>query len=231
MYSINKTNRRTGKWTEDEDIKLKDAVQKHGGKDWDAIAALVPGRMRNQCHHRWHNALDPNIDQTNERSGKWTGDEDIKLKEAVRLHGGKGWIAIAALVPGRTREQCHTRWRNNLRCSIDGATRRRGKWTEEEDIKLKDSVHTHAGKDWAAIGALVPGRTRYQCHTRWYNAFESSINLVTGRTGKWTEDEDTKLKDSVHMHGGKDLAAIAALVPGRTRTQCLNRWYKTLDQK
>jgi hypothetical protein len=32
-----------GTWSEDKDIKLKDAVQRHGGKDWGAIAALVPG--------------------------------------------------------------------------------------------------------------------------------------------------------------------------------------------
>jgi ABC-type uncharacterized transport system permease subunit len=29
----------------------------------------------------------------------------------VQLHGGKGWVAIAAMVPGRIR-QCHSRWYN-----------------------------------------------------------------------------------------------------------------------
>jgi hypothetical protein len=37
---------RTGKWAEDEDIKLKDAVETHGGNNWGAIAALVPGRTK-----------------------------------------------------------------------------------------------------------------------------------------------------------------------------------------
>jgi hypothetical protein len=49
---------RTGKWVEDEDSKLKDAVQTHGGKNWVAIAALVPGRSKQQCRSRWHRALD-----------------------------------------------------------------------------------------------------------------------------------------------------------------------------
>jgi hypothetical protein len=36
-------------------------------------------------------------------------DEDIKLKEAVLMYGGRNWAAIAAQVPGRTRKQCHNR--------------------------------------------------------------------------------------------------------------------------
>jgi hypothetical protein len=36
---------------------------------------------------------------------------------------------------------------------------RTGKWAEDEYIGLKDAVQTHGDKDWAAITALVPGRT------------------------------------------------------------------------
>jgi hypothetical protein len=34
------------------DIKLKNAVQTHGCKDWGAVAALVPGRTKKQCYNR-----------------------------------------------------------------------------------------------------------------------------------------------------------------------------------
>jgi hypothetical protein len=40
------TTARAGKWTTDEDITLKDAVEKYNGADWVAIAALVLGRMK-----------------------------------------------------------------------------------------------------------------------------------------------------------------------------------------
>jgi hypothetical protein len=33
---------------ENEDMKLKDAKQMHDGMNWDAIAALVPGRTKRQ---------------------------------------------------------------------------------------------------------------------------------------------------------------------------------------
>jgi hypothetical protein len=39
----------------------------------------------------------------------------MKLKAALQIHGGKDWAAVAALVPGRTRIQCHSRWRKACR--------------------------------------------------------------------------------------------------------------------
>jgi hypothetical protein len=68
---------------------LKNAVSMHGGKDWAAIAAMVPGRTKSQCYQRWHYALDPSIDQANSRTGKWTADEDTKLQGAVQTHGAR----------------------------------------------------------------------------------------------------------------------------------------------
>jgi hypothetical protein len=42
----------TGKWIEDKDKKLKDAVGPHGTKNWKKLAALVPGRTKIQCGKR-----------------------------------------------------------------------------------------------------------------------------------------------------------------------------------
>jgi hypothetical protein len=56
-----------------------------------------------------------------------------------------------------------------------------------------------------------------------------SIALTARRTGKWTEDEDSQLHISVQTHNCKNWAAIAVLVPGRTKMQCFDRWRNTLD--
>jgi hypothetical protein len=53
---------------------------------------------------------------------------------------------------------------------------------------------------------------------------EAAITTAS-RSGRWTTDEDNKLKDAVQMHGGKDWAAIAALIPCRTLLQCTKRWH------
>jgi myb proto-oncogene protein len=228
--SIDKANERTGKWTADEYIKLKDAVQTHGGKNWGAIAALVPGRTKNQCRHRWHDVLNSSIARASGRTGKWTEDEDSKLRNAVHRHGGKDWAAISALVPDRTIHQCSSRWHDALNpASIDGANGRTGKWSKDEDSKLKDAVQTHCGKDWAAISALVPGRTKKQCLSRWYDALNPNISLTGRHTGKWTAVEDSKLKDAIQEHGDKNWGAIAALVQTRTGKQCSSRWHDVLN--
>ncbi len=95
---------RKGSWTADEDRKLKDAVQTHGGKNWAVITALIPGRTRSQSTGRWHSFLQDSIDEvTVGSSGERTEDEDEddKLKNAASMHGSKEWVAIATLVPGR----------------------------------------------------------------------------------------------------------------------------------
>jgi hypothetical protein len=221
---------REGKWTADEDSKLKDAVQTHGAKNWAAISALVPSRTKKQCSSRWHDALNPSIGRATGCNGKWIAVEDSKLKDAVQTHGAKNWAAISALIPSRTKKQCYNRWHGVLHPSIDRATGCNGKWIAVEDSKLKDAVHMHGGKNWKEIALLVPGRTKQQCCDRWHDALDPSIDRTPpGRTGKWAEDEDSKLKDAVQTHGGKDWAAIASLVPGRVEKQCWSRWHDVLD--
>jgi hypothetical protein len=165
----------------DEDIKLKDAVQTHGGKKWDAIAALVPGRTRTQSRSRWVDVLDPNIDRTIGRTGTWSEDEDIKLNDAVQTHGGKNGGDIAAVVPGRTKILCWCRWHRALVPDIGRASWRTGNWTSAEDIKLKDPVQTYGGKDWDAIAVLVPGRTRIQCRDRWKKHIDPNRRTIRGK--------------------------------------------------
>jgi hypothetical protein len=54
--------------------------------------------------------VDPSIDLATGRTGTWTAVEESKLKDAVTTYGGKNWVAISALLPGRTKMQCYQRW-------------------------------------------------------------------------------------------------------------------------
>jgi hypothetical protein len=98
----------------------------HGGKNWGAIAELIPGRTKHQCNNRWHDILDLSINRMNGRRGKWAEGEDSKLKDAVETHGGKNWVAISPLVPGRTKSQCFRRWQDVLDPSIGRVSGRTG---------------------------------------------------------------------------------------------------------
>jgi hypothetical protein len=226
------------RWTLEEDAELASAVGNTGKIewgvrhriDWAVISSLVQGRTRNQCSKRWHaflkESLAPAIE---ELDTVWTTDEDSKLTSAVQRHGGKKWVTVAKLLPGRTKIQCKCRWNDFLKHSIDQAAVRLGTWTEDEDNKLKDAVHIHRGKQWGIIATLVPGRTKAQCSGRWYSALNPSVVLTAGHSGKWTEDEDNMLTYAIHVHGDKGWTGITALVPGRTRKQCHYRWHKCLN--
>jgi myb proto-oncogene protein len=132
------------------------------------------------------------------RKREWRANGDNTLKDAVQMHGGKNWAAIAVLVPGRLEKRFYKRWHDVLDPSIDRASGRMGSWRADEDDKLRDAVQTHGGKNWATIAALVPGRSQNQCYNRWYNALNRSIDLTGGRAGIWTlDDEEGKLKDAV----------------------------------
>jgi hypothetical protein len=222
------------RWTAEEDTKLTAAVEtackKQWGRkyrtDWDAITALVPGLTKRQCQNRWNNCLGPTSSEPTAYVGKWTAEEDAKLADAAEKHNGEDWEATAALVPGQTIQQCRDRWYNVLLSKNDEETAGRSKlkWTADEDAKLTDAVEKYNGENWAAISALVMGRTRRRCRDRWHNVLLSKKNETTARGGKWTKEEDAKLADAVEKHNGENWAAISSLIPGRTKIQCQGRW-------
>jgi hypothetical protein len=157
-------------WTTEEDAKLTEVVTELGC-NWVAAAALVPGRTNLQCRNRWVRYLDPTIEHA---TGKWTVEEDTMLTEAV-AELGKDWVAVAALVLGRTDKQCRQKYVDNLNTNIN-----KGKWTPEEDAKLIATV-MELGNDWVRVAALVPRRTNAQCRKRWVGYLDPTIERTAGR--------------------------------------------------
>jgi hypothetical protein len=90
--------------------------------------------------------MDPIINPTTTRTGKWTADENKTLKLVVPTHGAINWEESAALIPGRTKRQCSKKWHNAF-SNIDPATARMCDWTAEEDEKVKDAVRALGGKN------------------------------------------------------------------------------------
>jgi hypothetical protein len=102
----------------------------------------------------------------------------------------------------------------------DGATRATARsWTTDEDAQLTSAVTNTSKKkcgrkrekeygkyyktDWDAVSALVLGRTKLQCRKRRHYLLDPIIGRANGRTGKWAEDEDSKLKDAIQTHSVK----------------------------
>jgi hypothetical protein len=191
--NVDRTTPCPGMWTLAEDRKLIAGVREVGN-DWVRVAAMVPGRTNMQCHFRWFTYLAPAIDRTTAYNkwteGPWKPEEDAMLMDAVKRLG-EDWVRVAARVPGRTNDQCSSRWCKHLDPNVDRTTARTGKWTLAEDDKLTEGVREF-GEQWIRVAAMVPGRTNLQCRFRWVTHLAPTIHRKTVYN-KWTAEEDAML--------------------------------------
>ncbi|KAJ3076006.1 Myb-like DNA-binding domain protein, partial [Quaeritorhiza haematococci] len=193
-----------GKWTVEEDQRLKTGIELYGEGEWKRISSLVATRSAEQCSARWRRSLSPDI-----KKGKWTAEEHRLLERGIKLFGEGNWIEIAKIIPGRTVDQCWRRWNRTESPDI-----KKGPWTKEEDELLRRGVTLFGVGNWADIAAIVPGRTDNQCCNRWREYARPGI-----KKGKWTKEEDGLLRTGVAKHGIGKWRAISEDIPGRTSFQ------------
>ncbi|ORY78550.1 Homeodomain-like protein [Protomyces lactucae-debilis] len=162
------------RWSEEEDVLLRQAISEHGETKWALVATMVPGRTPMQCSTRWQGALNTSI-----HKGKWLPEEDAILIKAVAEwqawhtsedRGCIPWANIAATLPrSRTGVQALARWSEALDPRI-----KKGKWTAEEDASLMYGIQQH-GKTWIKVADAVRGRTQRQCRTRFMQISEKKV--------------------------------------------------------
>ncbi|TVU41062.1 hypothetical protein EJB05_14553, partial [Eragrostis curvula] len=185
--------------------------------NWDKIAAMyLPGRSGAECESRWLNCDDPLINHN-----AWTVEEEKRLLFIVQEKGMCNWINIAAtLGTQRTPFQCLARYQRSLNPHIINKA-----WTKEEDLQLKAAVETFGDNNWQLVSTSLDGRTGSQCSNRWRKTLHPER---TGR-GRWSLDEDKCLMVAVKLFRSGSWNRISQFVPGRTQSQCRERWKDVLD--
>ncbi|XP_052790341.1 uncharacterized protein LOC128224515 isoform X1 [Mya arenaria] len=195
------------KWSEDEDKKLEELVEKHNMRDWKAIAEeLGTNRTPYQClQHYQEEHFD--YDQS-----PWTEAEDELLKEVVETcRYGSGvipWPQVAYYIERRSTKMCEMRW-----SKVDPSLTH-GRWTEAEDMALLAAVQLMGNAcDWNVIKDFVPGRNAMQCRERFLKSLDSSVNF----------DHFTYTEDRIVLQSYNDLGAEWATIAGRLkgRTDCM----------
>ncbi|KAF8898459.1 hypothetical protein BD779DRAFT_1484033 [Infundibulicybe gibba] len=142
-------------WTDEEDKRLKHAVENYGEFDnWKTIALSVPGRTNKACRKRWLHSLSPSV-----KKSAWTRDEDKRLTELFNVYGPK-WSTIARHITGRTDDACSKRYREALDPNL-----KKDEWTPEEDHKLLE-VYSRIGGRWGKVGQELQ-RSGLGCRNRW----------------------------------------------------------------
>ena len=90
-----KKKSRKFKFSTEEDISLKELVDKHGTSNWAVVASAFPGRTPRQCRDRWNHYLSQDPFQL-----PWTDEEDKALMKHYEEVGSK-WTVIARYFPSR----------------------------------------------------------------------------------------------------------------------------------
>ncbi|XP_073147721.1 transcription factor MYB1-like [Henckelia pumila] len=103
---------------------------------------------------------------------------------------------------------------------------RKGAWSKEEDVLLKNCVHQFGEGKWH----LVPLRTglnrcRKSCRLRWLNYLRPNITR-----GNFTKDE-IDLLIRLHKLLGNRWSLIAGRIPGRTANDVKNFWNTRMEKK
>jgi hypothetical protein len=101
---------------------------------------------------------------------------------------------------------------------------RKGKFTSEEDVLIKELVAKH-GRDWSLIAKQLPGKNRKKIKERFDNFLSKKINRMP-----FSEAEDQKILDLVNQMGAK-FYKIAENIEGRTAVMIKNRYYAKLKHK
>ncbi|KAG7382181.1 hypothetical protein PHYPSEUDO_005156 [Phytophthora pseudosyringae] len=166
------------------------------------------------------------------RRSSWTPQEDEKLRTLVLQLGKRNWSEIAMRFPSRDRKRCRERFVNHVAPSLTTAS---SAWSPQDDKKLLQLQRT-VGSKWVTMAKEFNGKSAESVKNRCLMLARKTADRERseGRRAppqRWMANEKDKLRALVTTHGARNWLFIASQLHGRTDLQCLQQWYRTLDDK
>ncbi|XP_030062690.1 snRNA-activating protein complex subunit 4 [Microcaecilia unicolor] len=200
-----------------EDILVGKRTDEH---DWEKIANInfVGTRKSEQIRKFWQNSEHPSINKK-----PWNKEEVEKLKEIAEKHSLVDWQTITEkLGTNRTAFQCLQKYQGYNKDF------KRKEWTKEEDhmlLQLVQEMRVGNFIPYKKMAYYMEGRDSMQLLHRWTKSVDPSL-----KKGSWTPEEDALLLKAVAKFGERDWYKIRTEVPGRSDSQCRDRYLKGISQ-
>ncbi|OTF75795.1 hypothetical protein BLA29_008267, partial [Euroglyphus maynei] len=155
-------------WTDDEDVRLKQLIDKYGENDWDNVAAEM-NRLPWQCCSRYQS--------THSKSMHMTGSiENVEAEKFLRLieqsrndAGEVNWKYISRVEEGRQLKQIKHFYLQHQIESSELKLKKYTRWSLLEDTILF-AAHKYYKNDYCIyvkIAEHLPGRTNRQIRERY----------------------------------------------------------------
>jgi myb proto-oncogene protein len=106
------------------------------------------------------------------RRGRFSKEEDQRLRILVEHYGSDAWASVSAGLPGRTRRQCRERWSLYLSDAAVSAP-----WTPEEDAILLQQIEI-VGPRWGRLAQALQNRTDLAVKRRWQEIFRGRRTML-----------------------------------------------------